>query len=272
MSSILSDFHTHTKYCDGGSTVYEMAERAHALGFHTLGFSGHAFTYFDDSYCMSPSDTENYIRDVKAAREMYEGRMSILLGTESDIFDPTGKAPYDYLIASSHYLRFGDEFAPIDSSLEGFSTLLRERFDGDFLKLAEQYYSTLVTLGDLCPKADIIGHLDLVTKYSDALSLTLDKKYFDIAIGAAEQLAQLDMLFEINIGAITRGYRTTPYPAAPILRRIRELGGRIIITGDCHSAGSLGEHLDTGLALAASCGFTSRFELSENGLNEIGIM
>ncbi|MBQ8372352.1 MAG: histidinol-phosphatase HisJ family protein [Clostridia bacterium] len=271
MSKVLSDFHTHTKYCDGKNTVFEMAERAYALGFSTLGFSGHGFTVFDESYCMSRSNTESYIRDVLAARESYRGRMSILLGTETDIFDPVNRAPYDYIIASSHYLRLGEEYLPIDCSLEDFSRILTERFDGNFARLAEQYYTELTAIGKVCPDADIIGHLDLVTKYSDVLNLPLDNKYFDIAISAAEELSKLDMLFEINVGAITRGYRTTPYPAAPILKRIRECGGRIIITGDCHDAKRLGDHFDTALALARECGFASRFELSEGGVREAPI-
>ena len=42
------------------------------------------------------------------------------------------------------------------------------------------------------------------------------------------------MLFEINTGAMARGYRTTPYPG-PILRRaIARKGGTFILSSDCH--------------------------------------
>ena len=47
------NFHTHTKYCDGKNTTAEMVERAVALGFSALGFSGHAYTPPEPEYSMS---------------------------------------------------------------------------------------------------------------------------------------------------------------------------------------------------------------------------
>lgn len=42
-------------------------------------------------------------------------------------------------------------------------------------------------------------------------------------------------LLEVNTGAISRGYRDTPYPAVFLLREWRGMGGQIILTADAHS-------------------------------------
>ena len=43
----LSNFHTHTTYCDGKDTPRALAEEAMRLGCPALGFSGHSYTAFD---------------------------------------------------------------------------------------------------------------------------------------------------------------------------------------------------------------------------------
>ena len=46
-------------------------------------------------------------------------------------------------------------------------------------------------------------------------------------------------LLEINTGAMSRGYRDTPYPALFLLREWRAMGGRIILTADAHRASAI---------------------------------
>lgn len=272
MGEIGSDFHTHTKYCDGRSTVREMADAAYRLGFHALGFSGHGYTVFDDSYCMSEAGTADYIRDVRAAADEYRGRMDVLLGVERDVFAPLDTSAFDYVIGSCHYIRIGGRYFATDNGAAKLSAIIDENFGGSFTAMARCYYDGVVGALSGFAAADIIGHVDIITKYIEKLGIEPDGGYYDAAIGAVEQLAQLDIPFEINVGAITRGHRTVPYPAARILRRIRELGGRVIIGGDCHAAAKLGQNLDTGLALAHCCGFTSRVELTPNGIIELPIV
>ena len=54
-------------------------------------------------------------------------------------------------------------------------------------------------------------------------------------------------LFEVNTGAISRGYRTSPYPQMEFLRELHICGFCAVITSDCHDA----EKLDCGFELAA---------------------
>lgn len=271
MGEVRSDFHTHTKYCDGRSSVREMADAAYRLGFRALGFSGHGYTVFDDSYCMSEAETADYIRDVRAVAEEYRGRMDVMLGVERDVFAPLDTSAFDYVIGSCHYIRIGERYLATDNGAGELAAIMNEGFGGSFTAMARCYYEGVVGAAARFAEADIIGHVDIITKYIEKLGIEPDAGYYDAAIGAVERLARLGIPFEINVGAITRGHRTVPYPAARILCRIRELGGRIIIGGDCHAAASLGQNLDTGLALARSCGFTSRVELTPDGMIELPI-
>lgn len=84
-------------------------------------------------------------------------------------------------------------------------------------------------------------------------------------MGALEKLLKRDVIFEINTGAISRGYRTSPYPAPFLLRAIREKGGRVCITSDSHSARTVLFAFDAAEALARACGFRETWVLTEQG-------
>ena len=47
------DFHMHTTFCDGKSSAEEMVLAAIAKGLDVMGFSGHAYTSLDTTWCMS---------------------------------------------------------------------------------------------------------------------------------------------------------------------------------------------------------------------------
>ena len=49
---MLTNFHTHTVFCDGKNTPEEMVLSAIEKGFTALGFSGHGLTGFDPGYCL----------------------------------------------------------------------------------------------------------------------------------------------------------------------------------------------------------------------------
>ena len=46
-------------------------------------------------------------------------------------------------------------------------------------------------------------------------------------------------VFEINTGAISKGYRTLPYPSADQISYIKSKGGILILSSDSHAAGTI---------------------------------
>lgn len=85
-------------------------------------------------------------------------------------------------------------------------------------------------------KCDIIGHFDLITKFNEK-NVFFDEndcRYKSAWTDALDELLKRDVVFEVNTGAVARGYRTYVYPSEEILKYIKNKGGRVIITTDCH--------------------------------------
>lgn len=253
---IRGDFHTHTVLCDGKDTPEAMVKAAIARGFSHIGFSAHAHTPCDESYCLSAEKTAEYKQTVAALKEAYKGQITVLCGIEQDRYSDLPVDDYDYVIGSVHYIQVAGQYIPVDETAAILQKAAAEYFGGDMLALAEAYYKTVAELAITRPS--IIGHLDLITKFNqnNALFDESDPRYLAAAKGAIDALLPLRVPFEVNTGAISRGYRDTPYPAAPLLRYIGEQGGRVILSGDAHSAAGLGFQFEEWQALATQCGCT----------------
>lgn len=235
-----ANLHTHTYYCDGKDSPEALVQRAIALGFRALGFSGHEYSSFDTDFCMSPVNTEKYRSEVLALKKKYSGQIDIYLGIERDYFGDGSDYPYDYVIGSLHYVKAGDTYLPVDYTEEITASNVEQYFGGDYRSYVESYYETVA---DVVEKtgADIVGHFDLITKFNE------EGKYFDetapwyqeAAINALRKAAQNKPIFEINTGAMARGYRTKPYPADFLLAEIERLQCPVILSSDCHDLNDL---------------------------------
>lgn len=247
-----ANFHTHTTFCDGKSTPEEVVVKALEKGFVSLGFSGHGHTVFDDTYCMQ--DTEGYMAEIGRLKEKYKKDIEIYMGIEEDANEWVSRKDFDYMIGSLHYLQVDGTYYSVDSGYDHISRGIAA-LGGDAMRYAERYYS------EFCDyirkrKPDIVGHFDLLTKYdekNDSL-FSHEEAYLKLAEKYAAQAADNDCLFEVNAGAMTRGYRTEPYPHERILYQFKKKNAGMIISSDSHSA----ETLDFG------------FDMMRNILKDIG--
>lgn len=237
---ILQDLHTHTVFCDGKNTPEEMVTAAIEKGLVRIGFSGHSPTFFDESYCMSKEGVKNYCAEISALKEKYKGQIEILCGIEQDYYAAAATAPFDYVIGSVHYVKVGEEYLPVDESEQVLLRNVQKYFGGNIYAFAESYFATV---GDVLRKtnADIIGHFDLISKFNEGGRLFDEShpRYVAAYKDAIDRLIPYGKPFEVNTGAISRGYRTHPYPSAAMLRYIAEKGGSVILSGDSHSAETL---------------------------------
>ena len=85
-------------------------------------------------------------------------------------------------------------------------------------------------------KCDIIGHFDLVTKFIEQEPAfdVHHPRYIRAWQQAADTLLKTGKPFEINTGAMSRGYRTEPYPSREIRDYLRARGGKLILSSDSH--------------------------------------
>src|SRR5260221_524243 len=77
------NFHTHSTYCDGKSTLEEIAERANSLQIKWLGFSSHAPLPFDCSWCMKMKNSDEYLNKIVTFKKSQTG-IEIYSGLEVD--------------------------------------------------------------------------------------------------------------------------------------------------------------------------------------------
>ena len=259
--SFRSNLHTHTTYCDGVSTAREMTEAAQKAGFVSLGFSGHAYSPYDPCG-MSPENTLAYRQDVLALREEYAGRLEIFLGLENDSAASQDVSGYDYSIGSVHHLLLGGEWYGVDESPEEAQRLLARGCGGDALKMAQVYYDTVAGFARTSG-AQIVGHFDLIEKFNAGGRLfdSESPAYQKIALEALDAILPLGTVFEVNTGAIARGFRDIPYPMPFLLRRLLEKKAPILVSSDAHDAAKLTMAFPEVARMLYDIGFRETMEL-----------
>lgn len=269
---ILSDLHVHTSRDHGHHSAAEMAAQAARQGLQTLGLVGHAAMEFPCHYAMTEDNEAAFLAETAALKQQYASHLDLYCGIELDYYSlPTDK-PYDYRIGSVHYIKHGNEVISVDSDPRELIEAAERCFGGDWQRLCQLYFENVADLNrKFAPQ--IVGHFDLITKFNegDCLFSTEDRRYRHVALEAVDALLAADPLFEINTGAISRGCRTTPYPAPFILRHIHERGGRILLSSDAHSTAHLLYGFDAAAELARSCGFDCVWTLTANGFREISL-
>lgn len=264
------NLHTHTVYCDGKNTPEEIVLRAIELGFDTIGFSGHSPVPLDLDYFMQEDRIEDYKTEIYTLKEKYSDKIKVLCGIEYDMFSNTSQEGYDYIIGANHHLKIRGELIDMDQRADNLKILIDTYFNGNGIEFAKEYYKTSSMIPDLV-NADFIAHIDLLTKNCEIADLfdTQSKEYKDAALEAVHTICKKINVFEVNTGAISRGYRTTPYPSPFILKEINRIGGQVIITSDCHNKDFLDNKFDYSLEYIKACGFKEVFTLSENGFTGI---
>ena len=162
----LSNFHTHTTYCDGKNTPRELVEKAIELGCSQIGFSGHSYTETGDKspYCMTLSGTEEYKAEIRRLKQEYQDKIRIFLGVERDYFSKDTSKDYDYSIGSVHYVYLDGLYLPVDESRKTQIEIVEKHYNGDFYSFAEDYYALVGDIYNMT-ECDIVGHFDVVTVF-----------------------------------------------------------------------------------------------------------
>ncbi len=266
-----SNLHTHTTFSDGKNTAEDVVLSAIQAGMNTVGFSEHSVCEHV-KYGMRAETESDYQTEILRLRSVYEGQLNILLGIEQDLFSPAVEYPYDYIIGSVHLLEKNGVYFPVDSAEHILRESTERLYGGDIFGVIRHYYETEAQVIERT-HCDIVGHFDLITKFNEggALFDESDRRYRKYALDALDALLEKDVLFEINTGAISRGYRKTPYPSPMLLHRIAEKRGRVTLSADAHSKDSLLYAFEPALQLAKAAGIGSVFVMADGKWKEVPI-
>ena len=268
----LQNLHTHSNYCDGADTPEEVVLKAISKGFDSIGFSGHSYMHYSPSHSMSVEGTEEYKKTVRALAEKYKSEIEIFCGLEFDMLSKIDMTGYDYMIGSVHYFKIGEDYVGFDRSAEVVKKVIDEYFGGDGMAYAKAYYRDVARLPEL-GNFEILGHFDLISKHSDNVCFfdESSKEYLSAAYEAIDAVKGKIPFFEVNTGAIARGYRKTPYPCATLLKRFKERGFGAIISSDCHNADQLDCAFSEAAELLEACGFNERYILTKRGFEAVAL-
>lgn len=268
---LLSNAHTHTTFCDGRNTVQEMAEAAIERGFISLGFSIHGWTPYEITP-LSLEKEARYRAEVHRVAALYRDRIEIICGIERDAAYERSIDGFDYHIDSVHFFPYAGEMLQVDYRAEILQDDVNRLFGGDYYAYCREYYRKVCTTCE-ASSAAFLGHIDLVTKFNEGGRRfdESDPRYVRAAFEAAECAVRRGLPVEINTGAISRGYRTAPYPNPALLRHIHDIGGEIIINSDAHAADAIDCAFPQALELAKACGFKTMLRIRSAGFEEIPI-
>ena len=251
------NLHIHTTYADGKDRPEEMVVEAIRKGFDSIGFSEH--TYLQNSSFPNQLTTDKmelYKKEIKQLKHQYQDKIDIFCGLEYDFYSEINTDDFDYLIGSVHYLDCNGNIVTFDRGLLETLDYVNANFGGDGLKFAEKYFETVARLPEK-NGFDIIGHFDLITKNNEIGKFidTSSKKYLNYGFEAIHTLNGKIPFFEVNTGAISRGYRTSPYPQMEFLKEFNRCGFGVVITSDCHDKNFLDCNFEETKSMLKSIGF-----------------
>lgn len=267
---IKSEVHIHTTYGDGINTPEEMVEAAIRKGYNLLGFSEHS-PIAGESWTMAENETYRYWEEINSLKKKYQDRITILCGIEQDSFSDPPTEQYDFIIGSVHGIEKGRRIWDVDSSIEQMEELV-SIFNGSPMNLAEAYFEEVSKVLEKT-HGDIIGHFDLINKWEKIHPFfSIDHpRYRAAAEDAVKALIPYGVPFEVNTGAIARGYRASAYPVNYVMRAIYERGGDMILSSDCHDATKLGIGFEDALKRIRAAGFERLTVRTATGFDYVDI-
>jgi histidinol-phosphatase (PHP family) len=248
------DLHTHHDRCGHArGSIRDYIEAAIDKGLTIIGISDHSpyFSSEEDQphpyIAMGKSQFPEYIDEVLQLKQLYKGKIDVLLGVESDFFPEHAERyrscfdryPFDYIIGSVHHV-------------DGINIFRKGRWDGlteqEKIRTKETYYS-LIEHSARSGMFQILGHIDAMKGFYPSFS--------SIQTAAVEHtlkvIGEYDMAIEINTSGKTKDVGGW-YPSDDILELARHYGVKVTFGSDSHDSDRVGDD----------------FELVQRHLKEIG--
>lgn len=244
------DFHMHSDFsADCSTPMEEMIEGAIQKGLKKICFTEHIDYEYPDPDFIFEFDMQAYSDRIQELQQKYKGKIEIYKGIELGLQPHLvkrynqlmEKEKFDFAICSIHTvdrkgLHSGDLF-------QAYS--IEESY--------EKYYGELLASIKEFHHFQVLGHLDLVKRY------TLHNQPKNLFHDLIEEIFQVIIPQGKGIELNTSGERDglpSGMPSADILKLYREKGGEIITIGsDAHSPEHIGFHFQKSLQVLDSLGY-----------------
>lgn len=233
------DYHMHSSFSQDSMTPMEdMINRSIELGITEICFTEHV----DYNVIKNGEETDynfrrkEFFKSIDYFNDKYKNKIIIKKGVEYGLqvhslgryYEDVRSNNFDFVIGSIH-------------SIDKYELIDRHLYNGKSQREAYRiYYQTLYNIIKEYKDYSILGHLDLVKRYGD-LNNIIDDRVFGDEIDEILKLAIYDGKgIEINTSNFRYNLPDLT-PSSYILKRYRELGGKIITTGsDSHNPQQVG--------------------------------
>ncbi len=263
------DYHMHSYFSsDTNVAMKDMIESAIRKGFKQITFTDHIDYEYNSPEIAFEFDLEEYRKTIQGFQSLYQDQIQINLGLEvgiqPHILDKCRNlvktVSPDFVIASLHNVEKKDLY-------------LGEYYVGKTPEEALRYsFKELLEMLDQFDDFSVIGHIDIVKRYSEHV-LELPKEVFvDAVTPVLEKLIAMGRGIEVNTSGLRQGLNET-LPSVEILRKYRALGGEIITIGsDAHNPEDIGHSFKAVLETLLEIGFNHIYVYSQMKPEPIAII
>lgn len=241
------NYHSHSTFCDGKSSLEDMVLAAINKGMDYFGFSAHAPVPFNDNFALQKEDVNKYLAETERLKEKYKDRIRLFTSMEfdyitdimEDINEQAKTYGLDYIIASVHMVREKSSKSMwfIDGSKqEIYDKQLKEVFDGDIRRGVETFYDqTIRMISNVRP--DIVGHLDKIKMHNkDRYFRQTESWYRDLVMETLYAIKENDCICELNTRGLYKGRSDDFFPSTQWIKAAAEVNLKMTISTDCHNA------------------------------------
>lgn len=273
----LFNLHTHTLFCDGKAAPEGYVLKALELGFHTLGFSGHAPVPFENHFAIKEGELLDYFKTIRALKEKYKNDINILLALEidfipqitKDFIEYINQGNLDYIIGGIHLIKNKEKEGLwfIDGPFqEKYDEGLFRVFDGHVRKGVEAYYHQLLEMIST-QKLDIIAHLDKIKMHNKDRYFSEEEGWYkDLIWKTLKYIAkEKNCIIEVNTRGLYKNRSETTFPGPTLLEQIHHLNIPITLSSDAHHPDELDGYYPETITLLKDIGFAELVYFSPKG-------
>lgn len=242
MASNLTNYHSHSLYCDGHAPIKDFLDEAVRQGFTSYGVSPHAPLPWTTRWSMMELELPVFLYEMKRLKEEYKDRLEVYCGLEIDYIDSDinpqaglfKNDALDYKIGSVHLIHNqAGRLVDIDLNVEKFRKEVDKSFGGDVEYVIDKYFqveTSMVETGGF----DIVGHMDKISfnVKSYCHGMTSSSFYTDKVERLLGLAVSKGYIIEVNTKAYAR--QGTTFIGQPHYHLLKEMGAKVVVNSDSH--------------------------------------
>lgn len=245
----ISNFHTHTNYCDGHGDAESFVIEAINKKIRAIGFSSHVPIPLKNKWSMNFDDLALYKNEINNLKKKYANKIQIYLSLEMDYIPGiTLEFTYlknlcnlDYSIGSVHLVSNKEKqlYWFIDGPQEGYAKGLGNVFEGDIKKAVKSYFGQINNMVKN-ERFDLLAHFDKVKMNNKGHFFNENEQWYKDEIKhSLNYIAGKKTIMEVNTRGLYTGKSDTLYPGVEVLEQCLMLNIPVAVSTDAHRPAEL---------------------------------